>query len=658
MKLGGGKEWFSALELAELALPGLPRTKRKINQDWVPTWTMQCAPDGTPLARKRASQGGGMEYHFSVLPPAARSALVARGITAIADIVPEPVRRGSQLWSWYDGLNDKAKAKAQFRLDILQRVERYRLAGMDKSQAVFTVAARTEPSVSTIWSWFELVAGVPADDWLPCLAPRYSGGGVEAEIDPQVWQVFKSDYLRKEKPPLSECYLRTVKWAAKQGLTILPCSRSFERKLKREVPAQVIVLCRMSDEELRRMLPSQRRSVLDLHAMEAVNIDGHTFDVFVNYGKNEKGEDIIERPILLGIQDVFSRKLLAWRLCRSENSLDVRLVIAQLLRDWGIPKHFVFDNGRAFASKWITGGIANRFRFSVKDDEPLGVVPALGIEVHWATPFRGQSKPIERAWLDLTKIIATHPETSGAYTGNKPDAKPENYATAAVPFEQFARLVDRGIAAYNARTGRRTETAHGRYSFDQVFEESYASSKIGIAATPEQLRMALLTAEQKRLDSKTGELSLEGNRYWAPEFADHRGARVLVRFDPDNLHGEVHVYAHSGEFIATAPAIAKTGFFDKAAAGKRRKQEADWRRQTRELQRLEELLPVSQLAQMLDDGDDEMAPDPIAPRVVEPRRHRGQTAAALKPISEAAEQPRPTPVIDRLAKLTLIQGGQ
>src|SRR5690606_38912620 len=144
-----------------------------------------------------------------------------------------------------------------------------------------------------------------------------------------------------------------------------------------------------------------------------------------------------------------------------------------------------------------------------------GLLTSLGIRIHWALPFRGQSKPIERGFRDLCDTIAKHPAMEGAYTGNSPTAKPENYGSRAVPMERFVEIVAAGIAAHNARLGRRTETAHGR-SFDETFAESYAAAPIG-KALPEQLRMAPLAAEQVRGDRRTGEVKLCGNRYWRAE---------------------------------------------------------------------------------------------------------------------------------------------
>jgi hypothetical protein len=176
--------------------------------------------------------------------------------------------------------------------------------------------------------------------------------------------------------------------------------------------------------------------------MQVVNVDGHKFDVFV---QSEDGH--IDRPVMVGIQDVYSRKLLAHRIGETENTILTRMVFADLFRDYGIPPHALLDNGRAFASKALTGGAKTRFRFKIKDTDQLGVLPSLGVNVRWTLPYRGSSKPIERAWRDLCEDIAKHPAVAGAYTGNKPDAKPENYRDRAIPIAEFScpcRAQDRG----------------------------------------------------------------------------------------------------------------------------------------------------------------------------------------------------------------------
>lgn len=587
IELGGGKIWFTAAEIADLSLPGLPRTKRKVNERAdMEAWKAQVDASGLPLARARKGRGGGIEFHYELLPAVAKAALVDRGILFVSTQtnsvgshqatppgVPMPANDSpSHIWSWFDAQSDKVKEEAQRRAMILVDVDAYRAAGMTASQAV-TQAARSAgvKSCTTLWDWLGLVKGIPAADRLPHLAPRRKGGGKQADIHPTLWNELLSDYLRLSKPPFSDCYRRIEEQAALMGVA-LPHAKTLLRRLEAEVPPAVIALKREGKEAVRHMLPPQTRSVADLHAMQIVNIDGHKADVFVNWGQDANGKDIIIRPTIVAIQDVYSRKFLAWRIARSEDTVTARLVFADLFRKWGIPEFVLSDNGRAFASKELTGGARTRFRFKIREEDPTGVLTALGIKIMWALPFRGQSKPIERGFRDFCSAIAKLPAFEGAYTGNTPLAKPENYGTRAIPLEEFCRVWDAGIERHNAQLGRRTEMGGGQRSFDQVFDESYARSSIG-KATDEQLRLALLAGDQVRTDRKTGAVRVLGNSYWTRELAQVAGDKVTIRFDPDDLSLPVHVYDTAGRYLVTAPILTATGFRDVAAANERKRLE-------------------------------------------------------------------------------------
>src|SRR3546814_20316821 len=82
--IAAGRTWFSAAELADLKLPGLPTVKRKVNERASDErWAFRVNTAGDPLARPRAGRGGGLEYHLDVLPASARLELVTRGIIKI-----------------------------------------------------------------------------------------------------------------------------------------------------------------------------------------------------------------------------------------------------------------------------------------------------------------------------------------------------------------------------------------------------------------------------------------------------------------------------------------------------------------------------------------------------------------------------------------------
>lgn len=624
--LENDRDWLTAAELAELRLPGLPTDKgamnRRIREE---RWRLRVDNAGAALARPRSARGGGVEYHVSLLPGAARLELAQRGLvdTRPGPAEAEPVSAGS--WRWYDLQSEKTKADAAHRLSIVSEIMMLEEAGCTRTAALADISFRHQIGTSTLWSWLKLVEGVARSDWLPALSPRRKGGGVEADIDSLLWSIFKSDFLRNAEPTLSSCYERTAKIAAERGLSI-PSERTLRRRLEREIDPGIILRRRKGDEALRRSVPSQRRTVAELHALECVNIDGHKFDVFVRL---PDGRTV--RPILVGIQDVYSSKIVAWRIGEVESAVLTRLAFADLFANYGIPKHCVLDNGRAFASKWITGGAKTRYRFKIKDEEPTGILTALGIQIHWAIPYRGQSKPIERAWRDLCDTISRHPLMEGAYTGNNPVNKPANYGSRTIEWDAFVAHVEAGIHAHNSRLKRRGRHYAGR-SFDEVFTESFAVAPIG-RATPEQLRMALLTAEQVTVNRQTGEVALFGNRYWSEPCVQLAGQRVTVRFDPDHLDRDLHLYGLDGGYLTSAQMIADTGFLTAAGAQDTAKRAAAYRKRVRDGELAEQLLAAEEVARL--QADAPAAPIP-EPSVVRPMRHRGQTAAALKPVPALA----------------------
>lgn len=627
------REWFTAAELAELALPGLPGDKRSINRRaQEERWSIRTGADGELLVRKRAGRGGGLEFHVSLLPGAARLELARRGICAPAPLVaaPDPQRAA---WQWLEAQPGHVREEAQRRAEIIAEVELLEESGMTRTAAIAAVSTRhAKAGKATLWSWLRAIDGLAPTDRLPALAPRYKGGGREAEIDPFLWNQFVSDVLRPERPTLTSCYDRTAKVAAVRGLS-MPSEAAFRRRYKREVDPRVELLARGGAEKAARSIPDNRRTLDGHHALDLVNIDGHQFDVFVT--PPQGGKPV--RPVLIGIQDVYSRKLLAWRIDLSENVLATRLAFADLFERYGIPNTCYLDNSRTFASKALTAGAATRYRGKIVAEEPAGLLVSLGIKVRFAQIYHGQSKPIERAWRDLSDRIARAPECAGAYTGNSPVNKPANYGKRAVPWAEFEQIVAQGIADHNARLGRRGGVCRGR-SFDQVFAESYASAPIRKAG-PEHLRMALLAAERKRVNSRTGEIELYGNRYWSIDCGRFLGELVTVRFHPDNLHREVHLYGQDGRYLTQAALIEDFGFADAAgavAAKKRRKEAMRAIRAGLEAQRL---LAADQIAELQARTDE---PEIPAASVVRPVR----PALTVRPSGSAAALKIAEPIIN------------
>lgn len=617
------KAWWTAHELALQTLPGLPTTKRKINEVAAQQgWATRTNANGDRLARARKGRGGGQEYHFTVLPTSAVAALVARGeIMARNETAAVPQ---SEAWAAYDALPDTKKAVAVFRKSVLEEVEALQRAGYSEGGAVTHVvtlhggkARQGEGDhhafgASTVRNWKGLVKGLNRGDWLPALAPRTTGRTATADVDPEAWEFLKGDYMRLSQPSFESVMDRLLEAAGEHGWT-LPSAKTLKRKLDREIPESVMVLAREGYEKLERMFPPMIRDRSEFHALQAVNADGHRWDVFVSL----PGKPKPIRPLMLAIQDLYSGKILAWRIAENEGADTVRLAFGDLFRDHGVPDLVWLDNGRGFASKWITGGSANRFRFKTKPEDPVGVLTALGCEVRFTRPYSGRSKPIERAFRTLCDHGAKHPEFQGAYTGNSPMAKPEDYASRAVPLEVFTRVVADVIRRHNAKPHRNTRVCRGVLSYDQAYEASLAKALIR-RATDAQLRMCLLAHEAVTADKLTGAVNLFGNRYWSEFLSEHRGQKVVVRFDPDRLHEEpAHVYAMSGEYLGAAEIQEAAGFADAVAAREHSRKRGAWLKKQKELLELEGRLSAAAVADLLPDvADEDMEPEPEPTRVV------------------------------------------
>jgi cardiolipin synthase len=95
--------------------------------------------------------------------------------------------------------------------------------------------------------------------------------------------------------------------------------------------------------------------------------------------------------------------------------------------------------------------------------------------------------------------------------------------------------------------------------------------------TQEQLRMLFMAAEAVTASATDGSVRLAGNRYWSEELAEVAGQKVILRVDPQHLHGGASVYALDGTFIAEAPCVAAVGFADSQAAREHSRAKKNWR---------------------------------------------------------------------------------
>lgn len=543
------------------------------------TLSRRASQDCWDYSEENCRGGSRRLYLFDSLPSDVQAALILANPDEFRPAAESKKTKSADydaasLWSHYERKTDKQKSKAAHKHRLISQAAALVDSGATWNDA-FQAVCELDGSIS--WRTLrDIYHGKPGktglkkfsrSDWLAALVPGHVGRTARAEMSAEAWDYIRADYLRNERPGLPACYARLQAAAAEHGWTI-PSLKTVERRIA-AIPRAERVFLRDGEHGLLRLYPALERSVRDLHALQWVNADGYTHNVIVRWPDGTTG-----RPKTWFWQDVYSRRLLAWRTDETEHCDVIRLSFGDLVERYGIPDHVTIDNTRAAANKWLTGRVPNRYRFKIRDDDPLGVFPQLDIQVHWtsvqAGHGHGQAKPVERAFGigGIGEYVDKHPRLAGAYTGPNPQEKPENYGDRAIPIEEFLEILEQGVRAWNSRENRATEICAGSLSFDQAFTESYESSLIR-RATAEQRRLWLLTAESVRVQ-RDGSVVLEAgaikgvgrNRYVHDKLLDHIGQKVIVRFDPLALHGQVYAYTLDGRFISSADCFEAAGFGD------------------------------------------------------------------------------------------------
>ncbi|MCP4113190.1 MAG: DNA-binding protein [Desulfobacteraceae bacterium] len=592
-------EYYTAKEIAAYAKaaedPDCPRSPKGIvekaeREAWI-----------SRNFQSRGRSGKSLEYWIGSVPEGVRAYIILAQNRA-ADTGAHAENR-DELWTWYERQPDAKKETARSRADVCRRIFAYTEAGMKKGAAYSAAAQETGKDRSSLYTWTKKVKGLHRSDWLPVLCPRHKGRTKkEAELDHEAWEYFKSDYLSLKRPNLSTSYTHARDAAKEHGWKI-PSQSTLKRKMEKEIHPLVIILKREGPDALFRTLPSVQRSREMYKAMEWINGDGYTHTkVWVKFPGGE-----VARPVTWFWQDVYSNCLLGRRTDISENADMIRLAFLDVADRYGIPEHITIDNTMAAASKWLTGRTSSRFRYKIRDDEPVGIFTRLGIQIHWTIPGRGQSKPVERTFSRMGGIreyIDKHPLFRSAYSkANAADLK------------IFLKARDDGMRRWNEIEKRRSEICAGKLSYRQAFDESYKDAEK--RTVPEsQRRYLMLCAEKVRVrddgtfEMEAGKCFGKGkNRYKAEALFHFPRQDIIVYFDPQNLHDDVYCSHPDGRDICPARCMEKNAFGDTETSRKHERERNRKIKAVKDAAKAEDTLTDTELAGLLPGMPDHNPPE-------------------------------------------------
>lgn len=508
-------------------------------------------------------------YALDALPMSIRAAIV--GTVSLTDAAADFKGLSSQRDIWERAPQHKRK-EANRRLTAVNAYLHYH-EELRLSCEASRARVQTELGVppDTLRKWVAKVKGAPHAEWLTELLPRHCNPNPQRrDVHPQILVYFESLYRSESQPSIARCIRDTQRLARKNPeWGQFPSDSYFARLVKdlwKEDPIGM-TRSRKGHRAAERLRPAQRRDKSMFSAYEYLSADGHEPDVFIEWPSRVPGEKpFVGRGALMVVQDIYSGYPLAWHLDRTENTQSATVMLSNAIREFGVFDAIQFDNGHAFASKSMTGGAPNRFRFKRLAGDLNGWLTNLDVNIRFVTPEHGQAKPVERLNRQLAEAWRGV-EFHGAYTGNSVENKPANYGERAIPYAEMVKHIDRIMqeirdAHSNAgQCGGRTRSD----TFFQSFEQRKANGEIR-KLTDAQLRWLTLSIEEVtvRQDST---VHLQNNRYRHNELYALRGHKVHLRYDPDDLHAGVWLFEHGKlQPICFAECFADSGFADLEAA--------------------------------------------------------------------------------------------
>jgi len=450
------------------------------------------------------------------------------------------------LWKEAAKRSTKHRNEGDFRAQILREVEALMQGeGLPFLKAARHVAARTGRTAAAVrdWHYGRKVRGTRmrgAKDYAPAdraaaLIPRHAESGRQRKEFPgDMETVFKSLWVNRSEPTVADSYRRTRALAEAEGLdpNAMPSLRTVQSRAK-EIPPAVRVCGREGERAAINAVPKLRIDRSGLKVGEAVSGDGLTLDMI--RARFPDGE--VCKPTVWIFQDEKSRCVVGCAIGKTEHTSVFHRALREMCEKF-IPRRMTLDNTRVAANKAMTAGAPGRKRFRDKPGDPRGLIPRLGIAIHWTDPNRRTINPgaklCERAFGigGLHEEVRQHPRIRSI--GRSKDDP--------VPIEQLEAALLEAVQAFNRREGRRDRDSAGR-SYERSYSEGMADPGNAVRTLNPYQREILKRLPQKaRVHGDAYEVSVRiapGEagliRYTAKGLLDWRGKEVAVLFNPDDL---------------------------------------------------------------------------------------------------------------------------
>lgn len=130
-----------------------------------------------------------------------------------------------------------------------------------------------------------------------------------------------------------------------------------------------------------------------------------------------------------------------------------------------------------------------------------------------------------------------------------------------------------------------------------------------------------------------GKIQQQENRYISEALRNMRTHKVVVRFDPQDLHSKVYCYTLDGEFICEAKCEAPVAFGDTQQAREHSRLRTQMVKATKKAAKAQVAMDMLELTELMG-----RSPEPEAPqRQVVRMFNQGNTVKKVQPVEDEAE---------------------
>ena len=451
--------------------------------------------------------------------------------------------------------------KAQYRASLIYE---YKKSGMNVADFITCynggeisrtlLSALGDVSVPTFYRWLKGFKEMGADGLVPRQGRNRGGAG--ESLTEEEKNLLKRFWLVNTQPSARHAWL-----LMKANIPYSRCSHQTALRYLESIPQMIAGYWRRGAGRFENLfLPHMEQDIGRYRSLEVVVSDHHCLDCVVRY----RGQ--LVRPWMTTFQDLRSGKVVGW--CPTVKPSSVSIVIAYYMCciRYGIPAGVLFDNGKDYHSKWLTGHTENVRVLTPegfgeeKEVEFQGLFQIVGSDVRFTRTYNGKSKARQERYF---RIIGEYlAKDMGSYVGSDSRTRPDDAQLMwraidgrekrdDIPeWEDFVSRAGAMVEWLNDNLPCESKYMEGK-TRSEVFEENLPPPEQIRKADKEVLQKALLKGQVRKV-SRNG-IKVNGTWYWSEALAPYFGTQV--RSYEDLTHDDRLVcHTLDGRYICTAAA--------------------------------------------------------------------------------------------------------